>query len=253
MLIEVNDMNSKTADKIATTFFYIIASSVLLLLFFIIGYILYKGASVINISFITTPPKFMEAGGGVMPQLFNSFYLLVLSMIITIPLGVGAGIYMAEYAKPGKITDFIRLCIETLASLPSIIIGLFGFLIFVTKLNWGFSLISGALAITILNIPSMTRISEDAIKSVPSGIKEASYALGAAKWETIKKVIIPTAMPQIITGMILAGGRVFGEAAALLYTAGMSTPNLRFNNLNPLYKASPFNVMRPAETLAVYI
>ena len=245
-------IKARITDKIATTFFYVIAVSVLLLLFSIVGYLLYKGGSTLSFNFITSAPKFMEAGGGVGPQLFNSFYLLVLSMIITIPAGVGAGIYMAEYAKPGFITNFIRLCIETLASLPSIVIGLFGFLIFVNTFHWGFSLMSGALAISVLNLPSMARISEDAIRSVHPSIKEASLSLGATKWETIYKVMLPSAMPQLITGAIITGGRVFGEAAALLYTAGMTTPELRFDQ-NPFLKSSPFNPFRPAETLSVYI
>lgn len=245
-------MNAKTADKAATLFFYVVAVSILLLLFVMVGYILYKGFGVLNLKFITTAPKFMEEGGGVAPQLFNSFYLLILSMIITVPIGLGAGIYMAEYAKPGRITNFIRLSIETLASLPSIVIGLFGLLVFVNVFGWGFSLISGALAVSVLNLPAMTRISEDAIKSVHPSIKEASLALGATKWETIYRVIIPSALPQLITGSILTAGRVFGEAAALLYTAGMTTPELRFG-LSPLAKNSPFNPFRPAETLSVYI
>jgi phosphate transport system permease protein len=195
----------------------------------------------------------MEEGGGVAPQLFNSFYLLILSMIITIPLGVGAGIYMAEYAKPGRIVNIIRLSVETLSSLPSIVIGLFGFLIFVNSAGWGFSLMSGALAITILNLPSMTRISEDAIRNVHPSLKEASLALGATRWETIYKVILPAALTVLITGAILTAGRVFGEAAALLYTAGMSTPDLKLSRLNPLIKSSPLNPFRPAETLSVYI
>jgi phosphate transport system permease protein len=246
-------MNSRTFDRIATLFFYTIAVSILLLLFMIVGYILYKGSHTLSLKFITTSPKFMEPGGGVAPQLFNSFYLLILSMLITVPLGVGAGIYMAEYAKPGHITNFIRLCIETLASLPSIVIGLFGFLVFVSLAGWGFSLLSGALAITVLNLPAMTRISEDAIRSVPSSIKEASLALGATKWETIYKVILPSAMPQLITGSIITAGRVFGEAAALLYTAGMTTPDLDFSGPSILSNNSPLNPFRPAETLSVYI
>lgn len=246
-------MNSKAADKLATALLYTVASSVMLLLFALVGYILYKGLGGLSIKFITSPPRFMEEGGGVGPQLFNSFYLLLLSMLFTIPIGVGAGIYMAEYAKPGKITDFIRLCIETLSSLPSIVIGLFGYLIFVNMLGWRFSIISGAFTITILNLPSMTRVSEDAIKNVPPSIKEASLALGATKWETIYKVILPSAIPSLVTGTILTAGRVFGEAAALLYTAGMSTPDFRPDRLNPVYRNSPFNPFRPGETLSVYI
>jgi len=245
-------MRAKTVDRAATMLFYAIALSIMLLLFVTVGYILYRGMSVLNIRFITTPPKFMEEGGGVGPQLFNSFYLLILSMLITIPIGVGAGIYMAEYAKPGKVTNIIRLCIETLASLPSIVIGLFGFIIFVDLAGFGFSLLSGALAITVLNLPAMTRISEDAIRSVHPSIKEASLALGATKWETIYKVMIPGAMPQLITGAIITSGRVFGEAAALLYTAGMTTPDLVYGG-SPLLKNSAFNPLRPAETLSVYI
>lgn len=246
-------MKSKTSDRIATFYFYTVAVSVLLILFVIVGYILIRGVGTLSLSFISTPPKFMEPGGGVAPQLFNSFYLLFLSMLITIPLGVGAGIYMAEYSKPGKVTDFIRLCIETLSSLPSIVVGLFGFLIFVNKLGWGFSLLSGALAITVLNLPAMTRICEDAIRNVPKNIKEASLALGASKWETIRKIILPSALPGLITGTIITAGRVFGEAAALLYTAGMTTPDLRFNNWNIASPHSPLNPLRPAETLSVYI
>lgn len=246
-------MKARLADKTATVFFYAIASFILLLLFVLVGYILYKGLGVLNINFLTTSPKFMEPGGGVAPQLFNSFYLLIVSMLITLPLGIGAGIYMAEYAKPGPITNFIRLCIETLSSLPSIVVGLFGFLVFVTQFKWGFSIISGAFAITVLNLPAMTRISEDAIRNVHPSIKEASLALGATKWETIYKVMLPSAMPQLITGAIITAGRVFGEAAALLYTAGMSTPDLKFNNWNPAVKSSPLNPFRPAEPLSVYI
>lgn len=246
-------MKSKTSDRIATFYFYTVAVSVLLILFVIVGYILIRGVGTLSLRFISTPPKFMEPGGGVAPQLFNSFYLLFLSVLITIPLGVGAGIYMAEYSKPGKVTDFIRLCIETLSSLPSIVVGLFGFLIFVNKLGWGFSLLSGALAITVLNLPAMTRICEDAIRNVPKNIKEASLALGASKWETIRKVILPSALPGLITGTIITAGRVFGEAAALLYTAGMTTPDLRFGNWNIASPHSPLNPLRPAETLSVYI
>jgi phosphate transport system permease protein len=246
-------MKAKTYDRIATAVFYTVALSVMLLLFLIVGYILYKGLRTINLNFITSSPKFMEPGGGVAPQLYNSFCMLILSMVITIPLGVGAGIYMAEYAKPGRITNFLRLCIETLSSLPSIVIGLFGFLIFVNQMKLGFSLLSGAMAVTVLNLPSMTRLSEDAIRGVDLSIKEASLALGASKWETIYKIIIPSAMPGLITGTIISAGRVFGEAAALLYTGGMTTPELRFDILNPLVRNSPLSLLRPAETLSVYI
>lgn len=246
-------INSKTSDKIATAVLYGIAGCVILLLAFFVGYIIYHGRERLNLHFISTPPAFMEEGGGIGPQLFNSLYLVVLSMLITVPIGLSAGIYMAEYAKPNRLTKIIRFCIETLASLPSIVIGLFGLLVFVSMTGWGYTLMGGALAVSVLNLPVITRISEDAIRSVSPSIKEASLALGATHWQTIVKVILPSAIPGLITGVIITSGRVFGEAAALLYTAGMSSPSLDFSNLNPMHHASPLNPFRPAETLAVYI
>lgn len=246
-------MKSKTADKIATVVFYIVALACITLLLLFVGYILFHGRERLNIRFITSAPTFMKEGGGIGPQLFNSLYLVVLSMLITVPIGLSAGIYMAEYARPGRITNMIRFCIEALASLPSIVIGLFGLLVFVTMTGWGYTLMSGALAVAVLNLPVITRISEDAIRSVPDTVKEASLALGATHWQTIYRVIIPTALPGLVTGLIMTSGRVFGEAAALLYTAGMSSPNLNFHNLNPFHGGSPLNPFRPAETLAVYI
>jgi phosphate transport system permease protein len=244
-------MNAKIKDKIATGILYFISAMVLLLLICLIGYIIYNGRESLNLSFLFGNPKFGEAGGGIAPQLFNSFYLLVVALIITIPFGIGAGIYLAEYAKEGTLLNIIRLCIETMASLPSIVVGLFGLLIFV-KMTGGYNLLSGALAITLLNLPAMTRVSENSIKAASAGVKEASLGLGATRWQTIRRVILPSAIPQILTGIILAAGRIFGEAAALLYTAGMSAPALRFNT-SIASKASAFSLFRPAETLAVYI
>lgn len=246
-------VNVKTADKIATFIFYLCALFIMALLAFFIGYILYKGSGRLNINFLTSEPKFMKSGGGIGPQLFNSIYLVFLSMLITLPIGMSAGIYMAEYAKPNRFTKIVRFCVETLSSIPSIVIGLFGMLIFVNMTGWGFTLLSGALAVSVLNIPIVTRISEDAIRGVPGHYKEASLGLGATHWQTIVRVILPAAIPSLITGIILTAGRVFGEAAALLYTAGMSSPQLDFTNLNPFDSSSPLNPFRPAETLAVYI
>ncbi|KAJ52843.1 phosphate transport system permease protein [Clostridium tetanomorphum] len=246
-------MNAKLKDKIWTGILYGISSFVVLLLVALIGYILVRGVSTLSPSFLFGEPKVGEAGGGIGPQLFNSFYMLIVSLLITAPFGIGAGIYLAEYAKEGKVLNAIRLSIETMASLPSIVVGLFGLLVFVKLTGWGFTLLSGALAIGILNLPSLTRVSENAIRSVSKGVKEGSLGLGATKWQTIKNVMLPSAMPQILTGIILAGGRIFGEAAALLYTSGMSAPHLNFALDNLTSKSSPFSLMRPAETLAVYI
>lgn len=246
-------MKAKTWDKIATIILYIISLFIVLLLVGFIGYIIYNGRNSLNFHFLFGDPKITEAGGGVGPQLFNSFYMLIVSLIITIPIGIGAGIYMSQYAKEGRILNILRLCIETMASLPSIVVGLFGLLVFVTMTGWGYTLLSGALAITVINLPSMTRVCENAIAASSQKVKEASLGLGATQWQTIQKVIVPSAVPQILTGVILAAGRIFGEAAALLYTSGMSAPILKYSNISLIDKSSPFSLFRPAETLAIHI
>ncbi len=243
----------RLTDRLATATLYLVSGAFVVLLLAFVGYFLYKGRSELDFRFLTTAPAFSTAGGGIGPQLFNSVYLVFLSGLISVPLGVAAGIYLAEYAKPGRLTDFLRLSIETLSSLPSIVIGLFGLLVFVTLTGWKFTLMGGALAVTILNLPVIARTSEDAVRSVPASIKEGSLALGATHWQTIARVLVPAAVPGIVTGVILASGRAFGEAATLLYTAGMSSPRLDFTNWNPLSATSPLNPFRPAETLAVYI
>ncbi|ADL51600.1 phosphate ABC transporter permease PstA [Clostridium cellulovorans] len=245
-------MNAKTYDKIWTCILYIIAISVVTLLTVLLGAIIIRGWGFLDFKFLFGKANASEAGSGIGPQLFNSFYLLILSLAITIPLGIGAGIYLSEYAKEGRLLNFIRLCLETMSSLPSIVVGLFGLLIFVNTTKWGFTLIGGALAIAIINLPSLTRVSENAIKAAGKSVKEASLGLGATRWQTIKKVILPSAVPQILTGVILAAGRIFGEAAALIYTAGMSAPSTRIA-ASMTSKANPFNIFRPAETLAVHI
>lgn len=246
-------MSEKVKDKIATGILYLISSLIVLLLIAFIGYIVIKGVPSLTGKFLFGEPSYSEAGGGIGPMLFNSFYLLIITLIVTVPLGVGAGIYLAEYAKEGKFLNFIRLCIETMASLPSIVVGLFGVIVFVQMFGWGYSLIAGAMAVTIINLPSLTRVSENAIRAASAGVKEASLGVGATQWQTIWKVVLPSAMPQILTGVILSAGRIFGEAAALIYTAGMSTAALKLDNFHVLSKASPYNLFRPAGTLAVYI
>ncbi|PLS05332.1 phosphate ABC transporter permease PstA [Neobacillus cucumis] len=246
-------MNTKTNDRIASAIFYFIALIIILVLVGLFYYILVNGLKNISLNFLTSPSSNVMAGGGIRDQLFNSFYVLFITMLIAAPLGIGGGIYMAEYSKPGKVTDIIRSCVEVLASLPSIVIGMFGLLMFVNLTGWGYTILGGALALTVFNLPVIVRVSEDAIRSVPRELKEASLALGITHWHTIKTVILPSAFPTILTGIILAAGRVFGEAAALLFTAGLSTPRLDYANWNPFSATSPLNIFRPAETLAVHI
>lgn len=246
-------MDAKKVDKIATIIFYIISIFVVLLLGAFILYILYKGGSMLKPSFLFGKPKLTGAGGGIGPQLFNSFYMLLISLIVTVPIGIGAGIYLAEYAKEGPILRFIRMSLETMSSLPSIVIGMFGLLVFVNMAGWGYSILAGALSVSILNIPSMTRISENAIVAASKRVKEASLGLGATRWQTLAKLTVPTAMSEVLTGIILAAGRIFGEAAAFLYTAGLSSKNLNFNSISLTGNSSAFSLFRPSETLAVHI
>ncbi|SDS06460.1 phosphate ABC transporter membrane protein 2, PhoT family [Paenibacillaceae bacterium GAS479] len=246
-------LSNKQVDRIATGVFYFFAFLIIVILGGLIGFILYRGIGHLSFDFLTSPPQTFKVGGGIGPQLFNSLFLLVLTMLITVPIGIGAGIYMAEYSRPGKFTDFIRLVVEVLSSFPSIVVGLFGLLVFVNYFDLKFSLLAGALALTVFNLPLMVRITEQGIRGVPREQKEAGLALGLTRWKTITKVMLPVALPTILTGTILAAGRVFGEAAALLFTAGMSSPRLDFTDWNPFSPVSPLNPLRPAETLAVHI
>ncbi|APT18946.1 phosphate ABC transporter, permease protein PstA [Amylolactobacillus amylotrophicus DSM 20534] len=246
-------MNAKNVDKLATKIIYFMAGVIVLILAFLLSYILIQGVPNISWRFLTTPAKIFEAGGGISVQLFNSFYLLILSMIISLPISILAGIYLAEYAPKNKVTEFVRTAIEILSSLPSIVVGLFGFLVFSIQMGFGFSILSGALALTVFNLPLLTRNVEESLLSIHFTQREAGLSLGLSRFETVVHVIVPEALPNLVTGMILAAGRVFGEAAALIYTAGQSSPILDFSNWNPLYINSPLNPFRPAETLAVHI
>lgn len=246
-------MTAKNADKIATGVLRLIAGIIVLILASLLGYILVRGVPQISWHFLTSPSKAFAAGGGIGIQLFNSLYLLLLAMLISVPLALGAGIYLAEYAKPSWQTDFVRTAIEILSSLPSVVVGLFGFLVFVLQFKMGFSILSGALALTLFNLPLLTRNIEDALRQVNFAQREAGLALGLSRWETVLRIVIPEALPGIISGLVLGAGRVFGEAAALIYTAGQSAPALDFTNWNPASISSPISPFRPAETLAVHI
>ena len=225
-------MNAKKIDKIAIGTLYVIAGIIVTILAALILYILVRGLPHISWSFLTSRSSSYKAGGGIGVQLYNSFFLLVITLIISVPLSMGAGIYLSEYAKKGRLTNFVRTCIEILSSLPSVVVGLFGYLIFVVQFQYGFSILSGALALTVFNLPQMTRTVEDSLRTVHHTQREAGLAL---------------------TGIVLASGRIFGEAAALIYTAGQSAPALNWSDWNPLSISSPISIFRQAETLAVHI
>ncbi|WP_424685324.1 phosphate ABC transporter permease PstA [Enterococcus sp.] len=246
-------MNAKRSDKIATGVLYGISATIVLILAALLLYILVRGVPHISWKFLTQPSKAYQEGGGIGIQLFNSFYLLLITMLISFPISLGAGIYLSEYAKKNWLTDLIRTSIEILSSLPSVVVGLFGFLVFVVQFGYGFSIISGALALTFFNLPLLTRNVEESLRAIHYTQREAGLALGLSRWETVMRIVVPEATPGILTGIILSSGRIFGEAAALIYTAGQSAPALDFSNWNPLSVSSPISIFRQAETLAVHI
>ncbi|WP_430612040.1 phosphate ABC transporter permease PstA [Enterococcus sp. DIV0876] len=246
-------MNAKRSDKIATGVLYAVAGIIVLILASLLLYILVRGLPHISWEFLTSPSKAYQEGGGIGIQLFNSIYLLFVTMIISFPISLGAGIYLSEYAKKNWLTDIIRTSIEILSSLPSVVVGLFGFLIFVIQFGYGFSIISGALALTFFNLPLLTRNVEESLQAIHYTQREAGLSLGLSRWETVTRIVVPEATPGILTGVILSSGRIFGEAAALIYTAGQSAPALDFTNWNPLSASSPIGLFRQAETLAVHI
>ncbi|HEY7132380.1 MAG TPA: phosphate ABC transporter permease PstA [Candidatus Limnocylindrales bacterium] len=241
------------ADRLATAGLWAIAIFVIAILGAIILHFLLAAVGTLSPSFLFGDPSDTDVGG-IGPVLFNSIYMLVLTLLITVPLGTLGGIYLAEYAPENRLTNAIRLSQELVGSVPSIVVGLFGLALFVNATGWGFTAIGGALALSVFNLPLMARLAEQAIRAVPADERSASLALGASKWQTIRNVVLPIAIPGIVTGIILTAGRIFGEAAALLFTAGLSTPvSYDFGNLNLTDPRSPWSPFHNATTLSVYI
>lgn len=210
-------------DKIFTGVLWTITTIVLILIFGLLIYILYRGLPKITPDFLVGLPDEIEAGGGVGPFLFNSFYVLILSLLISVPIGIGSGVYLAEYARNNRFTDFIRTSVESLASVPSIVIGLFGYVLFVDIFDIGLTILGASIALSFLNLPVITRVTEESIQAVTEDVREASYAMGATKSQTIVKVVIPAALNGIISGVSLAASRAFGESALILLVGGTST------------------------------
>jgi phosphate transport system permease protein len=243
----------RTADRVATITLWAIAILVITILVAIIAHFVIASIGVVSLSFVFGSPDAVELGG-IGPFIWNSLYILGLTLIFTVPPGILGGVYMAEYAREGRVTDIIRFCQELTSAVPSIVVGLFGLAFFVGVTGWGFSALAGALALTVFNLPLLSRLTEQAIRAVPADERAASLAMGVSKWQTIRHVVLPLALPGIVTGLILTSGRIFGEAAALIFTAGLATPpNYDFTNFNVADPASPWSPLRPATTLSVYI
>ena len=199
---------------------YICAAFSVFLLIGIIIYVLMKGLSAVNISFLTSVTSVLKGTVGIAGNIVNTILIILITMVIATPIGVGSAIYLNEYAKPGKVVTLIEYATETLSGIPSIIFGLFGMMFFGEKLGLGYSLLTGSLTLIIMVLPLITRNTQEALKTVPNTYRNGAIGLGSGKWHMIRTILIPSAMPGIITGAILAIGRIVGESAALLFTAG---------------------------------
>ena len=192
------------------------------ILVIIVAIICFKGLPYVNFEFIFAYPQDMGRLGGIFPSIAGTILLALLSILFATPLGVGTAIFLTEYTKESIFTKIIRFGVESLAGIPSILYGLFGFIFFVIKLKMGWSLLAGVLTITIMILPTIIRTSEEAIKAVPRNLRIVSYSLSATKWETVTKVVLPSAIPGILTGIMLSVGRAVGETAAVIFTMGSS-------------------------------
>lgn len=207
-------------DIICYGLIYLAAALVVVLLVGIIGYVFFKGLSVINLEFLTKVRSTLKGTDGVAGNILNTIYLIVLTLFIATPLGVGAAIYLNEYAKPGRLVRMIEFTTETLSGIPSIIFGMFGMEFFGRALGLGYSIVNGVLTMTLMILPLITRNTQEALKTVPDSYRHGAIGMGAGRWYMIRTILLPSALPGILTGVILAIGRIVGESAALLFTAG---------------------------------
>lgn len=192
------------------------------LVLFLIAYILYKGLPNITWELLSTSPSYLSGTIGILPDILNTVYLVLATLVIVLPLGVGAAVYLTEYAKNKKIVSVIEYAAETLSGIPSIIYGLVGMLFFCQFLNMQTSILAGALTLVIMNLPTVMRTTQESLKTVPQSYREGAFGLGAGKWRVIRTVVLPGCVDGIITGCILSVGRILGESAALLFTAGVA-------------------------------
>lgn len=219
--------------------FFIYLSAILTVgvLIWILAYILYHGIQSINFKFLTSTKN---SEGGIFPMIITTIYMIVLSLIISIPIGIFSAIYLNEYTKSNKLVKIIRFGIDSLSGIPSIIFGLFGMILFVNILKFKFSVLSGSLTLSIMILPLIIKTTEEALKTVKNSLREGSLALGSSKIKTIFKIVLPSAVPGILTGIILSIGRIVGESAAVYFTAGM-VPKI------------PSTIMSSARTLSVHM
>ncbi len=221
--IEKNSIQKKgtrISDDIMYVLIYLSAGLAVALLIGIIGYVFVRGLKVVNWSFLTSVTSVLKGTTGIAGNILNTIYVVILTLLIAAPIGIGSAIYLNEYAKPGKFVRIIQFTTETLSGIPSIIFGLFGMVFFGNTLGFGYSLLTGSLTLAIMVLPLITRNTQEALKTVPDSYRSGALGMGATKWYMIRTILLPSALPGIVTGIILAIGRIVGESAALLFTAG---------------------------------
>jgi phosphate transport system permease protein len=216
----IYNKKSRISDSVLLVLIYLCASISILVLVGIMGYVFVRGIPAISLTFLTSVPSTIKGTFGIIGNIVNTLYIIVITLLIATPLGVGAAIYLNEYAKGGRIVRIIEFTTETLAGIPSIIFGLFGYVFFGITLGLGYSILTGALTLAIMVLPLITRTTQEALKTVPANYRSGALGIGATKWYMIRTILLPSAMPGIVTGIILAIGRIVGESAALLFTAG---------------------------------
>ena len=203
---------------------------VTLLTGFMLIYVFYKGLPEITWQLLSTSPSYLKHTIGILPDIMNTIYVVIATLVMVLPIGVGAAIYLNEYAKNRRIVELIEFAAETLSGIPSIIYGLVGMLVFCQFLGLQTSLLAGSMTLVVMNLPTILRTTQEALKTVPQGYREGAFALGAGKWRVIRTVVLPSCINGIVTGCILAVGRILGESAALLFTTGFA------HNLNGFFE-----------------
>lgn len=210
----------RPGDLILNVLIYLSAALSILILAGIMGYVFVRGIPSISWQFLTTVPSTIKGTFGIIGNIVNTLYIVGITLLISTPLGIGAAVYLNEYAKPGNLVRIIEFTTEILSGIPSIIFGLFGMVFFGTTLGLGYSILTGSLTLALMVLPLITRTTQEALKTVPDSYRSGALSIGATKWYMIRTILLPSAMPGIITGVILAIGRIVGESAALLFTAG---------------------------------
>lgn len=216
----INGKRKKNSESMMLVFINMSAGLSVLLLVGIVGYVFFKGIGSVNWQFLTSVTSVLKQTVGIAGNIVNTMYIIVLTLLLATPIGIGSAIYLNEYAKPGRLLRVIEFTTETLSGIPSIIFGLFGMVFFGNILGFGYSILTGALTLSLVVLPLITRNTQEALKTVPGSYRSGALGMGATKWYMIRTVLLPSAMPGIITGVILATGRIVGESAALLFTAG---------------------------------